>query len=360
MKVCMIVQDKMVKGGIAAVVNGYRGSALEVNNEIIYIESYKDGGKITKFLKGISGYCHFARVLLIDRPELVHIHSSFGMSFYRKLPYIYMASWANLPIINHIHGADFDEFYLNAGKKKKELIHKTYDKCSVLIALSEEWRERLSQIVPEEKIKIVENYSVLHKDALVERLNRPCNNRVLFLGEIGRRKGCFDIPAIVEKVIKVIPNVKFILCGAGTEADLWAIKSALKDKNIDRNVEFPGWVRDAEKDKVLRDADVFLLPSYNEGMPMSILDAMGYGLPIVSTNVGGIPKIVHDGENGICCHAGDVNRLSKGIIDMLSNDEYRYHAANASYECVYKNYSLERHLALLETIYKNFKERIKQ
>ena len=113
------------------------------------------------------------------------------------------------------------------------------------------------------------------KDALVERLNRPCNNRVLFLGEIGRRKGCFDIPAIVEKVIEVIPDAKFILCGAGTEADLWAIKSALKNKNIDRNVEFPGWVRDAEKDKVLRDADVFLLPSYNEGMPMSILDAMG-------------------------------------------------------------------------------------
>lgn len=360
MKICMIVQDKMVKGGIAAVVNGYRGSALEVNHEIIYVESYKDGGKITKLLKGISGYCHFAKVLLLNRPELVHIHSSFGPSFFRKLPFIYMASWAKLPIINHIHGADFDEFYTNAGQKKKDLIRKAYGKCSVLIALSEEWKERLSQIVSKDKIEIVENYSILHEDALAERLNRPCNKKVLFLGEIGRRKGCFDIPAIAEKVIEVIPNAKFILCGAGTETDMQAIQSALRDRKIDQNVEFPGWVRDAKKDKVLRDADVFLLPSYNEGMPMSILDAMGYGLPIVSTNVGGIPKIVHDGENGACCQAGNIKRLSSGINELLLNDEYRHNAIKASYKCVYESYSLPKHLSQLETIYANYKKWVRQ
>ncbi len=71
----MIVQDPLVKGGIAAVVNGYRGSQLEKDYNIIYVESYKDGGKIAKLLKGIGGYFHFAKVLLIDKPDLVHIHS---------------------------------------------------------------------------------------------------------------------------------------------------------------------------------------------------------------------------------------------------------------------------------------------
>ena len=60
--VCMIVQDPMVKGGIAAVVNGYRGSQLEKDYNIIYVESYKDGRKIAKLLKAISGYLHFAKV----------------------------------------------------------------------------------------------------------------------------------------------------------------------------------------------------------------------------------------------------------------------------------------------------------
>lgn len=107
-KVCMIVQDKMVKGGIAAVINGYYGSVLEDKYHMIYVESYKDGGKLTKIIKGVQGYLKFAKVLAFEHPDLVHIHSSFGPSFYRKLPFIYMASIAKVPIINHIHGADFD------------------------------------------------------------------------------------------------------------------------------------------------------------------------------------------------------------------------------------------------------------
>ena len=174
-KICMVVQDSLVKGGIAAVVNGYRGSRLEKDYEIIYVESYKDGGKITKLLKGIGGYFHFAKVLVWDKPELVHIHSSFGPSFYRKMPFIIMASCARVPIVNHIHGADFNVFYLNASSKKKKLINKIYNRCDKLIALSEEWKERLMKIVPENKICIIENYSVLHEDAYEDKLNEKPN-----------------------------------------------------------------------------------------------------------------------------------------------------------------------------------------
>ena len=121
-KICMIVQNPLVKGGISAVVNGYRGSQLEKDFKIIYVESYMDGSKLRKLLKGICGYFHFLKVLLVDRPDLVHIHSSFGPSFYRKLPFIYMAKAAGIPIVNHIHGADFQQFYVIASEKKKNSI----------------------------------------------------------------------------------------------------------------------------------------------------------------------------------------------------------------------------------------------
>lgn len=353
-KVCMVVQDKMVKGGIAAVVNGYRGSQLEKDYKIIYVESYKDGGRITKLFKALKGYLHFVKVLMVDKPELVHIHSSFGPSFYRKMPFVYMASWAKKPIVNHIHGADFDKFYLDADEKKKNLIKKVYNKCTVLIALSEEWKGRLSMIVPPEKIEIIENYSVLHEDALIERQKRNCNNTVLFLGELGRRKGCYDIPAVVQKVKEKVPDVMFLLCGAGSREDESEIRKLIEDYGVTDNVKFPGWVRDKKKDDVLRKADIFYLPSYNEGMPMSVLDAMGYGLPVVSTNVGGIPKIVHDGENGTCCEAGDVDAMAKGITMLLINKDVREKAARESMSIVKKNYSLDKHLALLEKIYERF------
>lgn len=351
-KVCMIVPNRMVKGGIASVVNGYRGSKLEKDYDITYVESYTDGSKLTKLFKGISGYIQFIKVLLTNKPDIVHIHSSFGPSFYRKMPFIYMASWAKIPIVNHIHGADFDEFYVNASESKKKKVKKIYEKCSVLIALSEEWKECLSQIVSPSKISIVENYSILHEDALKQRLERKCNNIVLFLGELGKRKGCYDIPEVIAQVKKSIPDVRFVLAGAGDEVDEKAIKELIAEKGVSDNVKFPGWVRGDTKDKLLREADVFFLPSYNEGMPMSVLDAMGYGFPVVSTNVGGIPKIVHDGENGYCCDPGDVNRFVKRITKILLDGKERKSFGEASWKIVKEGYSLEAHLNRIEQAYK--------
>lgn len=346
-KVCMIVQNPMVKGGIAAVVNGYRGSALEKDFDIIYVESYKDGGKFTKLLKAINGYLHFVKVLLIDKPNIIHIHSSFGPSFYRKIPYIYMANLARKKIINHCHGADFYEFYINASKRKKKLIKKVYNKCSIMIALSEEWKDRLNLIVPTEKIRVIENYSVLYRDALKERMERPCNNQVLFLGEIGERKGCYDIPEVVKRVSESIPNVKFVLGGSG---DIEKISKLLIAKGVEKNVIFPGWVRGKDKDKLLRESDLFFLPSYNEGMPMSILDGMGYGLPVVSTNVGGIPKIVHNEKNGYVCSPGEITDFAEAIIKILSGKTKEY--GSNSFRIVEGKYSFDVHLEKIVRLYK--------
>ena len=348
----MVVQNPMVKGGIASVVNGYRGSALEKEYKLIYVESYKDGGKATKLLKAVCGYFHFIKVLFVDKPHLVHIHSSFGPSFYRKLLYIYMASSLNKPIINHIHGADFNEFYLKASEKKKRLIRKTYNKCTMLIALSDEWKESLSLIVPEEKITTIENYSILHQDALEQRLVRKSNNKVLFLGELGKRKGCFDIPAVAKRVIKEIPDTEFILGGSGKELDIITIQNMFQDLGVMDHVRFPGWIRGGDKDRFLRESDVFFLPSYNEGMPMSILDAMGYGLPIVSTNVGGISKIVKDTVNGSCCEVGDITALSDGIIRLLKSPRILVESSLASYHIANERFSLDKHIKQIDEVYR--------
>ncbi|HWK24497.1 MAG TPA: glycosyltransferase family 4 protein [Ureibacillus sp.] len=347
-KVCMIVQHSTVKGGIAAVINGYKGSSLEKEFDIRYVESYKEGSKMTKLLKGILGYIHFVKVLSVNRLDLVHIHSSFGASFYRKMPFIYMAHWAGIPVINHCHGADFERFYLNASKRKRNLIKKVYNKCSKIIALSEEWKQHLGEIVSPEKIEVIENYSILSREAVTERFARKSNHQVLFLGEIGKRKGCFDIPMIVEKVVTVLPEVKFVLAGAG---EVERVKVMLTEIGVEHNVDFPGWVREEEKDKMLRESDVFFLPSYHEGMPMSILDAMGYGLPIVSTNVGGIPKLVINGHNGYICTPGDINAFAEKLLSLLQKEVEMKHLGFESYQIVQQNYALEKHLQKLSSLY---------
>lgn len=346
-KVCMIVPDPMVQGGIAAVTSGYYGSSLEKEYDITYIQSYRDGSKADKLIKAVVSYFRFIGCLIVNRPSIVHIHSSFGPSFYRKLPFINISHACKIKIVNHIHGAEFEDFYLNASSKKKHRIEKAYNKCDRLISLSDEWRDRLKNIVPDEKITVIPNYSVLHEDAIKGRSKHTDEITVLFLGEIGKRKGAFDIPDIVSNVKKQISEEKritFVIGGSGTKEDLQEIKNNLSKLEISDMVEFPGWVRGDKKEELLRNADIFLLPSYNEGMPMSILDACGYGLPIVASDVGGIPKIVHNKVNGFTSTPGDVLAFAKGIVTLFEDDEKRHEYGQNSYEIVKEEYSLESHI----------------
>lgn len=344
-KICMIVQDPKVKGGIAAVISGYRGSVLEKDYNIIYVESYQDGSKCDKFIKAVKGYVHFVKVLFAEKPDLVHIHSSFGPSFYRKLPYIYMAKWRKIPIINHIHGSEFDKLYTNAGVKKQRLVETVWGKCDRFIVLSEAWKEKFSCIVPKEKMEVIENYSRLQP-----KTDRSvCNHQVLFLGAINPMKGCLDIVDVVCKLKKTFPMIKMVIAGDG---EMEPVKNKAKEKNVLENIVFPGWVRDKEKDELLRKSDIFFLPSYTEGMPMSVLDAMGYGLPIISTNVGGIPRLVKEGSNGRLYEPGDASGMAEGIGELLINKEQRVSYGNMSRKIVEESYSLERHLEKIENLYK--------
>lgn len=345
--VCMIVQDRKVMGGIAAVVNGYYSSKLEEDFNIKFIESYKDGSKLTKILKSIKGFLQFIKYIMFNKIDLLHIHSSFGPSFYRKMPYIITANWLKIPVVNHIHGADFDSFYADASKNKKKLVKRVYNRCSMLIVLSDDWYDKFSSVVDKDKISVVENYGTLNEFSSKEK----CANRVLFLGAIGERKGGYDIPEIAKLVCSAVQNVKFIIAGTGKIEDLNNIKAAVERERLTDNVEFVGWIRGSKKDEMLKSSDLFLLPSYNEGMPMSILEAMSYGLPVVSTVVGGIPKIVRNGINGYCEKPGDKENIAKRIIDILTDDEMRLEMGRNSYNILKNEYSLEQHIEKIENIW---------
>ncbi len=348
-KICMIVPDPMVEGGIAAVTSGYYGSSLENDYEITYVQSYCNGSKWKKLAKALKAYREFRKVLRDNPPDLVHIHSSFGPSFYRKLPFIVWSHKRGIPVVNHIHGADFDQFYVRASGSKKQLIQHIYEQCTLFIVLSGKWKERIGEIVPKEKIAIVPNYSVPLSQAEAERLweERSDRKQVLFLGEIGERKGAYDLPPIIHLVHDKVPDAAFIIGGSG---DIEGVRSKLNAETADQ-VSFPGWVRGEVKDRLLKESNVFLLPSYNEGMPMSILDAMGYALPIVSTTVGGIPQLVRDRYNGRLMDAGDCVGIADMIVELLTSPDYMKQAGMNSLKIVEKKYSLKQHLEALESIY---------
>ena len=355
-RVCMIVQQRDVKGGIAAVVSGYYGSRLEDDYDIRYVESYCDGSKFQKLIKAVKGLMEYRKVLRTFKPELVHIHSSFGPSFYRMQPFLYLAKRKKIPVIDHLHGADFKTFYEEASDKKKKLIKKVYNDFSKIIVLSKEWEETMSHIVPTEKLTVIENYCRPQDKSTVESFfdDRFDKKQILFLGELGKRKGGYDFAPIVKKTLAKVPNASFVFCGSGDEADVEEITYDVYSVTTKEKALFPGWVRGEEKDKFLRESSIYLLPSYDEGLPMSILDAMAYGLPVVSTNVGGIPKIVRGGVNGFISGPGDVDSISDGIAKLLTDKDVYIRASKGSYEIADKEYNFDTHISKLEKVYDTF------
>jgi len=96
-----------------------------------------------------------------------------------------------------------------------------------------------------------------------------------------------------------------------------------KELGIENQVKFLGWVNGDEKDKIFRESSIFCLPSYAEGFPMAVLDAWAYGIPVVTTPVGGIPDIVHDGINGLLFQPGDIKMLSQQLEKLIKDKSLR-------------------------------------
>lgn len=116
-------------------------------------------------------------------------------------------------------------------------------------------------------------------------------------------------------------------------------------------VNFPGWISGIQKENMLRKASVCLLPSYYEGMPISLLEAMSYGLAVVASNVGGIPSVIEDGVNGLLINPGDIEAIAGCVNMLLDNHELKKQLGEQARITIKNDYNLEHNKALLCKIF---------
>ncbi len=298
-------------GGMAAVVATYS----EHFENLRYLSSWKWSNIFVKTFYAIKSIIQFYVLLLIDkRIEIVHIHGATNASFYRKKIFIDIAYFFKKKIIYHIHGADFDEFY--SKNKNKSKIIKTIDKCNKLIVLSNSWQMFFISIgISEEKIVILNNIvslPVSFDDKLATK-----EIFFLFLGEIGERKGVFDLLNVIIENKKYFKNKIRVRIGGNGQVE--KLKRIIFENDLSGIVNYLGWVNGSEKNKELYNCDVFILPSYNEGLPISILEAMSYSCPVISTPVGGIPEIIKSNENGILVEPGNLKQIKNSLMYFIDN-----------------------------------------
>ena len=127
------------------------------------------------------------------------------------------------------------------------------------------------------------------------------------------RKGVADLISAVKKISDEgqIGNLQFVIAGTGEEEE--NLRKQVSDASLEDCVAFAGWVAGDTKTALIMDSQIMVSPSYNEGLPISILEAAAFGMPIVSTDVGDISSVVRDHVNGILFEAGDIDALADAV-----------------------------------------------
>lgn len=159
---------------------------------------------------------------------------------------------------------------------------------------------------------------------------------IAILSNIKKGKGFEDMVELVNILVRK-QFTNFNIKIGGRDLTNGEIASLYKNNNLSSYINFVGYVDD--KDAFFKDVDVFLLPTYWEGFPTSVLEAMYFGKPVISTNVGGIPEMIKHNFNGYLCNPGDANDIASAIIDIChSNMLYNKFRVN-SFEVLNNNFT---------------------
>ncbi|WP_089608896.1 glycosyltransferase family 4 protein [Dehalobacterium formicoaceticum] len=334
LKVLMIGPDPNEKGGIASVVNQYYEADLNQLIILKYIPTMKSGTKLFKFMYFIK--CMMQYIGTIKNYEIIHIHMSSRGSFRRKKYFIKIAKIFDKKIIIHLHSGEFHQFYYNeSNEKQKNVIRMTFSSANKVIALSEEWRDFLSEICDINKISIL--YNSVQLPEITDK--NYDNEDILFLGRLSKEKGIDDLLDIFPQIINRNKNAHMYLAGDG---DIDRYKTICFKKGIEKHVTFLGWVSGSEKQAYLAKCSIFVLSSYHEGMPMSLLEAMSHGCAVITTRVGGIPHVIENEKNGLLIDPGDRKALANCIITLLNNPSLKKTLGEAAYLTIYEKFNINK------------------
>ena len=299
------------QGGISSVVKELMSSRLNQKYNLYHLPTHINGGDFIKILYLLYAYILYPFMLLFKSINIVHIHGGMRNSFIRKSYFLVIGKLFRRNIIYHMHSAMIRENIDQCGLYKRRMITHFFNKYDAIIAISEYWK-KIIQIYTKKDICVIYNPIKLRTTTLSKTTSSPM--RILTLGELGKRKG-------TENIIKVAASLKdediiFIIGGNG---NIEYFKSLATEYNVADKVFFKGWVSGANKDDLLCNADIYFLPSYFEGLPMSILEAMSYGLPVISTNVGGIPELIIHEFNGMVHRPDDFDGFKKSILELKNS-----------------------------------------
>ncbi|SNT02462.1 Glycosyltransferase involved in cell wall bisynthesis [Geodermatophilus pulveris] len=303
------------RGGVATYVRTLQGTPLWERWRIRHVATHRNGSRTARvgtFAMGVGGV---VRELAVRRPGLVHLHTSCYGSFARKSALAWMFRAAGIPVVMHVHGGAFGDFYARSPRLLQRYIRRTLSSAERVIGLGDRWAAALQRIAPDARVIVVPN--AVSPRTLVDQPGPGEPVHVLFVGEMTEDKGAFALLEAWRQLREEphLPCADLVMVGPGDLERAWRETEELGPAG---QVRVLGWVESAEVERLLSHSHVLVLPSRFEGQPMAVLEAMAHGLCVVATEVGGIPDLVDD-ECAVLVPVDDGNALVAALRTVISD-----------------------------------------
>jgi glycosyltransferase involved in cell wall biosynthesis len=350
-------------GGVATYYQSLLNSSLPERVDLHFVQTsthkreLSQSGKfsLSNLIAAVQDCGRFATAVIKYRPELTHIATAFGLSFVKHSVCVLIARVLGSRVLLHPH-CGFPELYLNRSRWWQWYFRQVVRLTNGMITLSTEW-DQLKEIVPGCRVYYLPNaidlakyQGVYEQKKLVGHTDRPL--KMLYLGYLGTEKGTYDLlEAARETAAKNVP-VTYDLIGDDLQpGDVEKIKKQVQDDNLTDTFHVLPFADGPRKVEALCNADVFVYPSYSEGMPMAVIEAMACGLPVIATRVGGLPDLVSDGVNGLLVEPRHPDQLASAIQRLCSNPELRSSMEKNSFKRAFEEYDMEVLVSRLVSIY---------
>ena len=342
-----------VYGGIVSSCRALLGSTFADRVELVLhdttVSSLPPPPPARRALQALPRTLGFVRLFIKYRPDAILIFASSGMGFYEKLVYCSIGKRLGVNSVMSIRDGYIRAQLLSPGRPwHRRLMRRLLEAPRFLLAQSEGGRRFLVEEVgiPAERCRVLENWTageeVLQIGSTREASAASAHVRVLFAGWMDRTKGIFELIDAFDGVLQRPdrPSLHLTLAGAGVALE--EARQHVGRLGLEDHVTFTGYVEGDKLRKLYAEADIFALPSYAEGLPNSMVEAMAAGLPVIVTPVGSVPDVIGDGVEGVIVPVLDRTALEDALYRLATQPALRAEMGRRGYVAARERFSTER------------------
>jgi len=342
-KVLMVGPHPPPPGGMANYIQNLESSNLKERYEIRAFDT--DYPRLIRKLRPFSiawlpiMYLQYRSVLLDFKPDIVHIHTPSFYGFIKHTRFMSGAKNTKMRVIMHVHAGKFRQFYEGLCEYGKGWVRRELKKADRLVVLSNNWRDFFKTIYPEDSIRIVRNGIQLSSFRPSGNIANRTGCRFIYVGKVVPPKGIIELIKASAIVAKEHPDFHLRIVGSGRQIHRYLNLS--KSLGMEIRIDFVGEKTGQALIDLYNESDIFVLPSYAEGMPLVLLEAMAMKLAVIATNVGAIPEVLTPG-GGIIIPPGDTDALAQAMLSMAGKVDVINSMGDENRKIIEREYSFDR------------------